>query len=132
MYIYPENLKAKAKLWLWELKDVGIIGGALLLSVFALARMGIFMSLLCTAVFAFLTIRMDGTSVLDFLCYIEVTLCGHIHGEFFGHRQAGLTKRYSTRRGQERRSSMLCAMFRKSFRPRFLSNNCKVLADNIS
>ena len=21
MYIYPDNLKAKAKLWLWELRD---------------------------------------------------------------------------------------------------------------
>lgn len=69
MYIYPENLKAKAKLWLWELKDVGIIGGALLLSVFALAELGTFTPLLCTAVFAFLTIRMDGMSVLDFLRY---------------------------------------------------------------
>ena len=67
MYIYPENLKAKAKLWLWELRDVGIIGGALLLAVFALAQTGSFTPLLCTAVFAFLSIRLEGLSVLDFL-----------------------------------------------------------------
>ena len=28
MYIYPENLKAKAMLWLWELRDIAIIGVA--------------------------------------------------------------------------------------------------------
>lgn len=26
MFIYPENLKAKPMLWLWELRDIGIIG----------------------------------------------------------------------------------------------------------
>ena len=31
MYIYPDNLKSKAVLWLWELRDLAIIGvGALL------------------------------------------------------------------------------------------------------
>ena len=40
MFIYPENLKAKARLWLWELRDVGIIGGILLFAVFILARSG--------------------------------------------------------------------------------------------
>lgn len=26
MYIYPDNLKSKATLWLWELRDIGIVG----------------------------------------------------------------------------------------------------------
>jgi len=26
MYIYPDNLKSKAVLWLWQLRDIGIIG----------------------------------------------------------------------------------------------------------
>ena len=31
MFIYPENLKAKPMLWLWLLRDIGVIGiGALL------------------------------------------------------------------------------------------------------
>ena len=38
MYIYPDNLKAKPKLWLWELRDVGVIGAGLLLSVLALSH----------------------------------------------------------------------------------------------
>ena len=38
MYIYPDNLSAKATLWLWELRDIGIIGVGLLLSVLALTQ----------------------------------------------------------------------------------------------
>ena len=40
MYIYPDNLKSKAVLWLWELRD-----------------------------YAFLPIRLEDTSILDFLRY---------------------------------------------------------------
>ena len=42
MYIYPENMTAKATLWLWELRDVAIIAAALLLAVFALVNTGFF------------------------------------------------------------------------------------------
>ena len=38
MYIYPDNLKAKPKLWLWELKDIVVIGIGLLFSVLALTN----------------------------------------------------------------------------------------------
>ena len=69
MYLYPENLKAKARLWLWELRDVAIIGGALFLAVFALARGGTFIPIICAAVYAFLSIRMEDASILDFLRY---------------------------------------------------------------
>ena len=37
IYIYPHNLKSQAKLWFWNLRDVAIIGAALLISVLALA-----------------------------------------------------------------------------------------------
>lgn len=33
MYIYPDNLKSKAILWLWELRDIAIIGVGALISV---------------------------------------------------------------------------------------------------
>ena len=52
-------------LWLWELKDVGVIGVGLLLSVLALSQTGIFIPLVLTAVYAFLSIRFDGTSLLS-------------------------------------------------------------------
>lgn len=67
LYLYPDNLKAKATLFLWELRDVGIIGVGLLLSVFALAQLHILLPVALTAVYAFLTIRFEGTSIRDFI-----------------------------------------------------------------
>ena len=67
MYIYPDNLKAKAVLWLWQLRDIGIIGIGLLISVFALAQLRFLPPIVITALYAFLTIRFDGTSILYFI-----------------------------------------------------------------
>lgn len=69
MYIYPNNLKAKPKLWLWELRDIAIIGVGLLLSVFALVQGIGMLPLVGTVLFAFLAIRVEGTCVLDFIHY---------------------------------------------------------------
>ena len=69
MFIYPDNLKAKATLWLWELRDLAIIGVGALLSVFALAQLNFLPPVVVTAVYAFLSIRMEDTSILDFLRY---------------------------------------------------------------
>ena len=69
MYMYPDNLKAKATLWLWELKDIGIIGVGLLISVFALSQTGILVPIVITAVYAFLAIRFEDTSIMDFIRY---------------------------------------------------------------
>lgn len=69
MYIYPDNLKSKAVLWLWQLRDVGVIGVGCLVSVFALARLGFLPPIVITALYAFLTIRFDDTSILDFIRY---------------------------------------------------------------
>ena len=67
LFIYPENLKAKPMLWLWLLRDVAILGVCLILSFFALAQ-GIGMApLVITALYAFLSIQVDGSSILDFL-----------------------------------------------------------------
>ena len=67
IYIYPDNLRAKAKLWLWELRDVAIIGVGALLSVLALVQgWGMFL-LILTVLYAFLSIRMEDASILDFL-----------------------------------------------------------------
>lgn len=66
-YIYPQDLKAEAKLWLWGLKDVVILGTALIISIVALAKVRLFLPLACTLVFAFLTIKPDDRTVLDFI-----------------------------------------------------------------
>ena len=67
MYIYPDNLKAKATLWLWELKSIAVIGIGALISVFALAQTGIIFPLVITGVYAFLTIQFEGISILSFI-----------------------------------------------------------------
>lgn len=67
MYIYPDNLTAKATLWLWELRDIGVIGIGLLLSVFALAQLHFLPPIVITALYAFLTIRFEDTSILNFI-----------------------------------------------------------------
>ena len=45
MYIYPDNLKSKAVMWLWELKDLGIIAVGTLISILALTQTGIMIPL---------------------------------------------------------------------------------------
>ena len=67
MFIYPENLRAKAKLWLWELRDVAITGIGFLFSVLALTQGCGMAPLVLTVLYAFLSIRVEGTSILDFL-----------------------------------------------------------------
>lgn len=89
MYIYPDNLAAKATLWLWELKDLAIIGigfligifslvrtGALCFSrhsktvyLFSLVRTGALLPLALVVAYGFLSIRFDNTSILDFIRY---------------------------------------------------------------
>lgn len=86
MYIYPDNLKAKAKLWLWELKDVAVIGVGLLLSVLALTQGAGMLLLVLTVLYAFLSIRTDGASILDFLrCAVFFLF---LHQQYFEWRQS--------------------------------------------
>ena len=67
IYIYPENLRAKPMLWLWELRDIGIIGVSFLLSILALSQGIGMIPLVVTVLYAFLSIQVEGSSVLDFL-----------------------------------------------------------------
>ena len=53
MYIYPDNLKAKATMWLWKLKDLAIIGIIVLLSVFAFAYAGLWFPLVIAGAYAY-------------------------------------------------------------------------------
>ena len=69
MYIYPNNLKAKPTLWLWALRDVAVIGICLVLSVLALVELRLVPPLVATVLYAFLSIRLEDSSILDFLRY---------------------------------------------------------------
>lgn len=68
-YLYPDNLKSKTTLWLWELRDIGIISIGLLISVFALSQTGLLLPIVIAAVYAFLSIRFEDVSILDFIKY---------------------------------------------------------------
>lgn len=69
MYIYPDNLKAAPMLFLWRLKDLAVIGIGALISVFAMSQTGFTLPVIITLVYAFLAIRFDGASILDFIKY---------------------------------------------------------------
>lgn len=69
MYIYPEHLKARAVMWLWQLRDLTMIGMGVLFSVFAAVQVGLIIPALLTAAYAFLTIRFEDNSILDFISY---------------------------------------------------------------
>lgn len=68
-FIYPQNMRASATLWLWSLKDFAIIVLGALFSALVLATTKILIPAVLTAAFAFLSIRSDETTVLDFLKY---------------------------------------------------------------
>ena len=68
-YLYPQNLKATANLWLWSLKDFAILGVSALLSVVILVQLRFFVPAAVTMCFGFLTIRMDDATVLDCIRY---------------------------------------------------------------
>lgn len=69
VYIYPQNMRASATLWLWSLKDFAIIVIAALFSALVLATTKILIPAVLTTVYAFLSIRSDETTVLDFIKY---------------------------------------------------------------
>lgn len=68
-YLYPQNLTAKATLWLWGLRDFVILAICALVSVVAFVTLGWIFPAAVTLCFGFLTIRKDELTVLDFIRY---------------------------------------------------------------
>lgn len=68
-YLYPKNLKSKANLWLWGMRDFILVCASALLSIFALVELGWLIPAALTLCFAFLTVRKDEMTVLDYLKY---------------------------------------------------------------
>ena len=69
MYIYPDNLKAPPTLFLWMLKDLAVIGIGALISVFMMSQTGFALPVIVTLTYAFLAIRHEDLSILDFIKY---------------------------------------------------------------
>lgn len=68
-YIYPQDLKAKTNMWLWDLKDFVIIGIGVLLGAVLLIYLRRVLPLGIVGVFAFMTIKLEDTTVLDYIQY---------------------------------------------------------------
>ncbi len=67
MYIYPSNLKARASLLFWTLRDIAISIILILLGILTLTQTGSPILLAAAAAYAVLSIRFDDNSILDFL-----------------------------------------------------------------
>ena len=68
-YLYPKNLKSKANMWLWGLKDFIILCVLTLISIVMLVKLGVLIPAAITLCFAILTIRKVEMTVLDFIKY---------------------------------------------------------------
>jgi len=66
-YIYPENLRANVKLWFWNVRDFIIICGGVILSVVVLVNFWNVLPFAATACFAFLSLRVDETAIMDYI-----------------------------------------------------------------
>jgi hypothetical protein len=97
--LYPQNLRATANLWLWSLKDFAILMVTALLAVLLLVNTGFFAPVAAVFIFAFVTIRLEDVTVLDFLRYaVKFFLSTQQHFEWradsarsqFAHRAAPL------------------------------------------
>jgi hypothetical protein len=68
-YIYPDNLNAKATLWMWRLRDMGIIAAGLILAVLAITTVRFALPLVVVCAYAFLSIQLDGVSMKDYIAW---------------------------------------------------------------
>ena len=66
-YIYPQNLKAQPMLWLWKLRDIAILGIALLISIFAVATVKLVLPLALTIIFLTASAPPCDVSIMDFI-----------------------------------------------------------------
>lgn len=68
-YIYPQNMRASATLWLWSLKDFVVVIIGALFSAIVLATTKLMIPAVLAGTYALLSIRADGTTMLDFIKY---------------------------------------------------------------
>ena len=66
-YIYPQNLIAASRQWLWSIRNFLISCPGLILSVVILTQIWSFLPFAITAMFAFLSIRFEETTVVDYI-----------------------------------------------------------------
>ena len=92
-YLYPQNLKATANMWLWSLRDFAIMSIAMLLSVLILANTRMVIPLAVTLCFGFLTIRLEETTVMDFIRYAVKYFISTQQEFYWAERRAKIEKK---------------------------------------
>ena len=68
-YLYPQNLKARANLWLWSLRDFLIFSIVAESAAVIFLNSGLLFPAALSLSYRFLTIRNDETAVVDFIGY---------------------------------------------------------------
>ena len=68
-YIYPDNLNAKATLWMWRLRDMGIIASGIIISAVSIATIQFLLPLVLVCAYAFLAIQLDDVSMKDYIAW---------------------------------------------------------------
>ncbi|MCL2447280.1 MAG: hypothetical protein FWD06_10995 [Oscillospiraceae bacterium] len=68
-YLYPQNLKSEANMWLWSMRDFTVVAMCVLLAVLVLATTRSAIPLAVAAVYGFLTIRFEEVYILDFISW---------------------------------------------------------------
>lgn len=82
-YIYPENLRANVKLWFWSVRDFIIICGGIILSVVILVNFWNVLPFAAIACFAFLSLRVDETAIMDYIFNaVKFFMTSHPHEKF--------------------------------------------------
>lgn len=69
MFIYPENLSQKPKLWLWHFKDIVLIGIFGMISIYVYMQFNLLVPGTIVITYAIMTVRFDDISILDFIIY---------------------------------------------------------------
>lgn len=65
-YIYPSDLKVKATVWLWTLRDLAVLLGIAVLGVIALVNLRTTLVLAITIAYGIATARFEGNSIADY------------------------------------------------------------------
>ncbi len=69
MFMYPKDLRSKAKFIIWEFKDIIVATLMLLFSVFIFTKTGVILFISITGVYIFLTANIEDMSVRNYIIY---------------------------------------------------------------
>ena len=68
-YIYPDNLSAKATLWMWRLRDMAVIAVGIIISAVSIATIRFPLPLVLVCAYAFLSIQLDDVCIKDYIVW---------------------------------------------------------------